>query len=67
MQVQPIKPMLKAPGTKRLKLKYDETPSNVAFKFDLRRYNEGTCVGYGDESRCECTVRSMLIAPKLAH
>jgi len=40
VQVDPIKPMLKPPGTKRLKLKYDELLSNVAFKFNLRRYNE---------------------------
>ena len=38
VQVYPIKPMLKAPGTKRLKLKCDEMPSNIAFKFNLRRY-----------------------------
>jgi hypothetical protein len=31
--------MLKPPGTKRLKLKYDELLSNLAFKFNLRRYN----------------------------
>jgi len=36
-----MKPMLKAPRTKRLKLKYDEMPSNVAFKFNLRRYTLG--------------------------
>ena len=29
---------MKPPGTKRLKLKYDEPPSNFAFKFNLRRY-----------------------------
>ena len=40
MQVDLIKPTLKAPGTKRLKLKYDELLSNVAFKFNLRRYIE---------------------------
>ena len=34
-----MKPMLKAPGTKRLKLYYDEPPSYYAFKFNLRRYN----------------------------
>ena len=39
MQVDPIKPTLKPPGTKRLKLKCDEPLSNVAFKFNLRRYN----------------------------
>jgi len=40
VQVDPIKPTLKAPGTKHLILKYDEPPSNFAFKFNLRRYTE---------------------------
>ena len=44
MQVDPVKPTLKAPGTKRLKLKYDEPLSNFAFKFNVRRYAE---VGLG--------------------
>ena len=39
MQVEPIKPTLKAPGTERLKLKYDELHSSVAFNFNLRRYS----------------------------
>ena len=39
MQVDSIKPTLKAPGIKRLKLKYDEPLSNFAFKFNLRRYS----------------------------
>jgi hypothetical protein len=34
-----MKPMLKAPGTKRLKLNYDEALSNFAFKFSLRCYS----------------------------
>jgi hypothetical protein len=38
VQVDPIKPTLKAPGTKRLKLQYDEPLSNFAFNFNLRRY-----------------------------
>ena len=38
VQVNPIKPMLKAPGTKRLKLTYDEPLSSFAFKFNLCRY-----------------------------
>ena len=33
-----MKPVLKAPGTKRLKLKYDKLHSNVAFNFNLCRY-----------------------------
>jgi len=36
--------MLKAPGTKRSKLKYDELLSNHAFNFDLRRYNTAVVV-----------------------
>jgi len=38
VQVDPIKPVLKAPGTKRLILQSDEPLSNFAFKFNLRRY-----------------------------
>jgi hypothetical protein len=38
VQVDPIKPMLKAPGTERLQLEYNKPPSNFAFKFSLRRY-----------------------------
>ena len=38
MQLDPIKPTLKAPGSKRLKLQYDELLSRFAFKFKLRRY-----------------------------
>jgi hypothetical protein len=40
VQVDPIKPTLKAPGTKRLKLKHDAPLSNFAFKFKSRRYSE---------------------------
>ena len=38
MQADPIKPTLKAPGMKLLKLRYDKPPSNFAFKINLRRY-----------------------------
>ena len=40
VQVDPMKPKLKPPGTKRLKLEYDGLLSNIGFKFSLRRYNE---------------------------
>ena len=40
MQVEPIKPTLKAPGIKLLKLKYGKPLSNFAFKFNLRRYTK---------------------------
>ena len=39
MQVDPIKPMLKTPRTKRLKLTNVRLLSNFGFKFNLRRYN----------------------------
>jgi len=37
-RLTPIKPKLKAPGIKLLKLKYDKPLSDFAFKFNLRRY-----------------------------
>jgi len=37
VQVDPIKPMLKPPETKHLKLQCDELLSSFAFKFKLRR------------------------------
>ena len=57
VQVGPMKPKLKAPGTKRLKLEYDGPLSNVAFKFNMRRY---TLVRQADGSlkvgRCRLTL-----------
>ena len=41
MQVDPIKPTLKAPGTKRLKLLYDKLLSTSAFNFNFRCYIKG--------------------------
>jgi len=38
VQVDPIKPTLKAPATECLKLKYDKPLSIFAFEFNLRRY-----------------------------
>jgi len=38
VQLRPIGPTLKAPGTKRLKLNYGVPLSNFDFKFNLRRY-----------------------------
>jgi len=37
VQVDPINPTLKAPGTDRLKLQYVEVLSSFAIKFNLRR------------------------------
>jgi hypothetical protein len=41
VQVDPIKSMLKPPGTKHLKLRCDILLSTVAFKFNLRNYIKG--------------------------
>jgi hypothetical protein len=38
VQIDPIKPKLKPPGNKRLKLNSDVQLSHSAFKFHLRRY-----------------------------
>jgi hypothetical protein len=40
VRVDPIEPNLKARGTKRLKLEYDEPLSSFACKFKLCRYIE---------------------------
>ena len=40
VQVDPMKPTLKPPGTKRLKLKCDVPLSSFAFKFNSRRVNQ---------------------------
>jgi hypothetical protein len=40
VQVDPIKPTLEPPGTKGLKLTYDEPLSKFAFNFSLRRYTK---------------------------
>jgi len=41
LQVDPMELTLKAPGSRRLKLKYDASLSNFAFEFNLRRYSVG--------------------------
>jgi len=38
VQVDPVKPTLKAPGTMRLKAKHVKLLSNFAVRFNLRRY-----------------------------
>ena len=41
MQLDPIKSTLKAPGTKRSKLKYDELLPSFSFNLNMRRYLKG--------------------------
>jgi len=39
VQVDPVRPMLKAPGSVHLTLRYDGPVSNFAYNFILRRYS----------------------------
>ena len=57
-QLGPIKPTLNKPGTKSLKLKYDEPPSNFAFNCNLRHSNKAVSVYH------EATVAG--VQPRLA-
>ena len=69
MQVDPVKPTLRPPGTKRLKLKCDEVLSNLAFNFNLRHYilvENGTFhmaaqhAGYGLNTKAGAYTRPLL-------
>jgi len=72
VQVDPIKPAFKAPGSMLLKLRYDGPLSNFAFKFNLRRYiqAEGKALRKAEEDkvgRCRLTVsKTMLKAPMIS-
>jgi len=59
VQVDPIKPTLKAPGTKCLKLKYDEPLPIFAFNFNLHRYNEAVTTMMLDPVN-QCLVAAMM-------
>ena len=52
MQLDPIKPMLKPPGTKHLKLEYDELLSSFAFKFNLHRFTKNNA-SYSYDHVCD--------------
>jgi len=51
-----MKPKLKAPGTERLKLKHDNLPSKLAFKFNLRRYIQELRDELAMVGRCRLTL-----------
>jgi hypothetical protein len=69
VQIDPIKPTLKAPGTKRLKLKCDEPLSKFAFNFKSRRYSKAI-VGQGQRGQsffiCEKGEYKVSARPQLA-
>ena len=60
MEVDPIKPTVKALGTKRLKLKHDELLSIFAFNLDLRRY---TVAGRGQHAQPRHARVRLRVAP----
>ena len=65
VQVDPIKPTLKAPGIKRLKLKHDKPLSNVAFKFNLHRYTSASRTGGSTGTNpCRWTSSSLCRRPR---
>jgi len=67
VQVDPVKPTLKAPGITLLKLKYDKPLSNSAFTFTLRRYSAGsarTASGRRSASVAGPHIRLLTIAPE---
>jgi len=64
VQVDPIKPMLKPPGTKHLELRYDKLHSSFAFKFNLRRYTTAYSTGTEQEVAAAGTI--VAVGPDLA-
>ena len=55
MQVEPMNPTLKAPGTKRLKLKYDATAYMNCFQFQLAPLQGGAGGGLAAATALACT------------
>jgi hypothetical protein len=49
-----MKPKLKPPGTKRLKLQFDEQLSSFGSKFKLRRFNTGSGMHDGNHTKKQC-------------
>jgi hypothetical protein len=63
VQVEPMRHILKAPKTKRLRLQYDELLSNLDFNFNLRHYSKpaeepvvGELAGDVEVGRCRLTL-----------
>ena len=60
MHVEPIKPTLKAPGAKRLKLKHDGLLSSFAFNFSSRRYSKARASASAAEAAADGEARGTL-------
>ena len=65
MQVDPMKPKLKPPGTKRLKLKCDILLSTSALKFNLRRHSKVKPWGCKDDRQLQQGVHYYLQKARL--
>ncbi len=65
VQVGPMKPTLKAPKSKLLKLENEKVLSNYAFEFNLRRYNKGA-PGSSSETSAAATMRQEELQASLA-
>jgi len=63
VQADPIKPMLKAPGTERLKLKHEKLLSNFGFKFNLRRYTQVISINALDNKIVDGTLAGAYTGP----
>ena len=71
MQVDPIKPKLKPPITKRLKVECDILISTSTFKFKLRSYNKEKrstrmSSSMSDQEKAEAALAGGVIQNKLA-
>ena len=62
MQVDPIKPKLKPPGSNRLKLKCKMLLSSSAFNFNLRRYAAESGAMTGAEREVRAAMRVLKAA-----
>jgi hypothetical protein len=60
-----MKPTLKAPKSKLLKLENEKVLSNYAFEFNLRRYNKGA-PGSSSETSAAATMRQEELQASLA-
>ena len=68
MQVEPLKPTLKAPGAMPLTLHYDESLSSFAFKVSLSRYNsveQGMSMNDTEQLRAALDAMCMLVRFKV--
>ena len=62
MHLDPFKPALKAPGTKRLKLAHKKLLSNFALNFNLRRYYLGSAGAAGEAAAAEQNLYEVRLA-----